>query len=211
MKKAVIFDMDGVIIDSEITYQKRRTDFFAQKGINLTAEQQQAFVGTNPDDMLLSLFPDDEKERAKVKAEFIAFRDTYELDIKGMLNPEIEPLLSELKKNGYRLAVASSGVYDHIVRVLEVTNLLNYFELVVSGQMFAKSKPHPEIYTYTVSKLGLQASECLAIEDSEHGVNAARGAGIDVLGLVNESYKVDLDQATDKIHSLKEVPNWLKN
>lgn len=212
MKKAVIFDMDGVIIDSELVYQKRREQFFREKDIILTADRQQSFIGTNPDDLFLALFPEDEQKqkRERLKAEFLTFRENYVMDIPGMLNPEIEEVLICLKEAGYRLAVASSGAYASVMNVLEQTKLTTYFELIVSGQQFAKSKPDPEIYRYTATHLGLLESECLAIEDSEHGVKAAQAAGIDVLGLVNKAYQVDLSQATHVIHSLTELPDWLK-
>lgn len=209
MKKAVIFDMDGVIIDSELIYQKRRAEFFRKQGIELTDEMQQAFIGTNPDDMFRVVFPEDEVRREQVKAAFLAFRGSYQVDVKSILNPDINALLEWLKEEGYRLAVASSGAFDSVVNVLEQNQLRDYFDLVVSGQQFERSKPDPEIYRYTAEMLGVAVGDCLAIEDSEHGIAAARGAGIEVLGLRNPRYQLDLSQATHVINSLNQVPTWL--
>ncbi len=209
MKKAVIFDMDGVIIDSELIYQKRRAEFFRKQGIELTAEMQQAFIGTNPDDMFLVVFPEDDARREQVKAEFLEFRGSYQVDVRAILNPEIKALLDWLKDRGYLLAVASSGAYDSVVNVLEQNQLRDYFDLVVSGQQFERSKPDPEIYRYTAQTLGVTVGDCLAIEDSEHGIAAAQGAEIEVLGLVNPKYQLDLSKATDIIDSLNQVPEWL--
>ena len=89
-----------------------------------------------------------------------------------------EPTLEELKRLGYRLAVASSSPLEHIEKVLEECGIAGFFEAVESGDELTQSKPNPEIYLLTLGKLGLPAEACCAVEDSDPGIEAARRAGL---------------------------------
>lgn len=113
--------------------------------------------------------------------------------------------LKELSDMGIRLALASSSSLKSIQSILSENQILDYFELLVSGEMFEKSKPHPEIYQYTVKKLDLDLSDCLVIEDSDIGMSAALNAGLEVTLLNNQNSK-----STHHIQSLHEILKYVK-
>ncbi|GEQ48742.1 HAD family hydrolase [Tetragenococcus koreensis] len=205
MKKAVIFDVDGVIVFSEKAYQKRRAIFFEKNGLPVSQEVQEHFVGSNAFDMFEQLIPADIKKREELLQAYQEFRRQYPINYQEMFNPDILSTLDGLVKKGIRLAVASSGPLENIYRILEVNQIKNYFELITSGEMFARSKPNPEIYQYTVSKLDLQPSDCLVIEDSAFGIEAARRANLSVAALKSQQFAIDQSQATYQIESTKQL------
>lgn len=200
MKKAVIFDMDGVIVFSEAVYQKRRDEFFSQHGIELTEEIQASLVGSNVCDMFAKLIPTDEQRRHALMQAYEQFRLDYPIDYRQLLNPDLLTTVKALKEKGIRLAIASSSSLTIIRKILAVNQLTDFFELLVSGEQFAHSKPDPEIYCFTVEQLGLTTEDCLVVEDSTIGVTAALRANLEVAALNNPHA-----QATYTIQNVREV------
>lgn len=209
MKKAIIFDMDGVLIDSEPLYRKRREDFFKQHDIVLSEDQQQEFIGSNPDDMFRFLFPNNLSKQNIFKRDYLNYKHNQVVAYTEIINPDLVRTLGQLKQHHVKLAIASSGSLDSIKAFLKANHLLNNFDVIVSGTQFERSKPHPAIYLETLSQLKLSASECLAVEDSTHGIQAAKSAGIEVLGLKDARYPIDQSQATATITSLLDILDWL--
>lgn len=209
MKKAVIFDVDGVILNSEKSYKERRAQFFLSKGIALSEEMNQSFIGSNPKAMMKAMFPGDEALQEDMRQSYLHFSEGFTMDTRDYLNPDILDLLEKLKEKQLVLAIASSGNYENIQKMLSVNHLSAYFDLVVSGEQFEESKPHPEIYRYTVEKLGLKKEQCLVVEDSTLGIRAAKDAGLEVLALMQTDYQVDQTQATAQIAFLEEVLEYL--
>ena len=125
-------------------------------------------------------------------------RDIYsEVDYREIYRPEVTEVLRTLKEKGYRLALASSTQLDLVERV--------YFEVVVSGSQFKRSKPDPEIYQYTASRLGVKTEECLAVEDSTIGITAASRAGMKIAAVIDDRYNFDQSLADYHIARVKEV------
>ena len=209
MKKAVIFDIDGVILNSEKFYAERREQFFATKGIELSQEVNDLFIGSNPKAMMIYLFPNDPELQEEMRENYAHYSSELVYQTPDYLNPDVRPLLEELTTRGIRLAIASSGNPQGIKQMLADNQLTDYFEWVVSGEMFEESKPNPEIYQYTVAKLGLNPEECLVVEDSTIGITAAKAAGLEVLALQQTDYVVDQSQANARIASLKNVLDFL--
>ena len=98
---------------------------------------------------------------------------------------------------------------DIIERVLRENEIADYFEVVVTGAMFKRSKPDPEIYHYTAGKLGVKEEECFVVEDSTYGVTAASRAGMTVAALIDERFHFDQSLADYRIRSLEEVTGLL--
>ena len=170
MVKAVIFDMDGVIIDSEGKYLEFQLEFAQKKNPNVRIEQ--------------------------------LYREIY--------RPEVTEVLKTLKEKGYRLALASSTQLDLVERVLRENEIREYFEVVVSGSQFKRSKPNPEIYQYTASRLGVRTEECLAVEDSTIGITAASRAGMKIAAVIDNRYNFDQSLADYHIARVKEVLEVVK-
>lgn len=209
MIEGIIFDMDGVIIQSEMMYQKRRALFFEEEGIPVDAEFNQGVIGSNPVDMFEMLFPESVEKQSLFLAKYRLFKQDFPMDYGSIMTEGVEDTLRELQTKGYRIGLASSGEYQTLIKILNETELSDYFEVVVSGADMPKSKPAPDVYLEAVKQMGLQATECLAVEDSTHGIQAAISAGLTCLALKPEEYEVDQTLATDIIFSLKDIPRWL--
>lgn len=209
MIKAVIFDMDGVIIDSEPVYLEKDLEFARTKNPDVQMEDLYGMVGSSREDAWSCM------ERAihngqtweELRDDFRQLRDVFsEMDYRSIFRPEIPGILEDLKSKGLRLALASSTGMDIIERVLEENKIRAYFEVVVTGAQFKRSKPDPEIYHYTAAQLGLPEEQCLAIEDSTFGVTAASRAGMKIAALIDHRFCFDQHLADYRMESLSEVP-----
>lgn len=209
MIKAVIFDMDGIIIDSEPVYLEKDLEFARGKNPDVKLEDLYGMVGSSREDAWSCM------ERAihngqtweELRDEFRQLRDVYaEMDYRKIFRPEIRSILDELKEKRLRLALASSTGMEIIERVLAENNIRHYFELVVTGAQFKRSKPDPEIYHYTAAQLELPEAQCLAIEDSTFGVTAASRAGMKVAALIDHRFHFDQSLADYRMESLNEIP-----
>ena len=137
--------------------------------------------------------------------------DVYEgVDYRAIFRPEIRGILEELKKKGYKLAVASSTQLPLVERVMRENEIADYFQILVSGGQFKKSKPDPEIYLYTAQKLGVAPEECLAVEDSTFGVLAGHRAGMTVAALKDDRFHFDQSPADYRMDRLTEILEILK-
>lgn len=119
-------------------------------------------------------------------------------------------MIAYLKENGYRLAVASATKLPLVIRVLTENGIVDCFDQVVSGNMFERGKPDPEIYFYTAEKLGVKPEECLVIEDSTIGITAASRAGMKIAAVIDDRFGFDRSLADFEIENLGEVLECLK-
>ena len=213
MIKAVIFDMDGVIIDSELVYLEKMWEFGKTRNPNMKLEQLYPMVGASKEDAwsvlaeAVGLGQTWEEARADLKAHV----DVYEgVDYLAIFRPEIRDILEELKKKGYGLAVASSTQLPVVEQVMRENEIMDYFQILVSGGQFKKSKPDPEIYLYTAERLGVKPEECLAVEDSTFGVLAGHRAGMTVAALKDDRFHFDQSPADYRMDRLTEILDILK-
>ncbi len=213
MIKAVIFDMDGVIIDSELVYLEQMWEFGKTRNPQMKLEELYPMVGASKADAWSVLAramgqgQTWEEARADLKAHVDLYRD---VDYRKIFRPEIRQILAELKKKGYKLAVASSTQLPLVERVMRENGIIEQFEILVSGNQFEKSKPDPEIYLYTAAKLGVKPEECLAVEDSTFGVLAGHRAGMTVAALKDDRFQFDQSPADYRMDRLTEVLEILK-
>ncbi len=180
MIKAIIFDMDGVILDSEPYWQEAEIRIFNSLGVPLTEAMCETTTGMRLVDVTKlwhEKYPWDNKKDPfkKVNAEIV--NSLIELiKLKSELNKGIIELLEMFKTKGLLLAVASSSDMKIIKAVMDKFELTGYFKVIHSAEFEDYGKPHPAIYLTTAKKLGVEPSECLAIEDSFNGVVAAIAA-----------------------------------
>jgi HAD superfamily hydrolase (TIGR01509 family) len=183
---AVVFDLDGVIVDSEIWWDEARRAFAAERGRTWTEEDRVAVMGANSRQwsrtMRRRLGIDDEDEvieRAIVDAVVARYRR------EGA--PRIEGAVEAVRRLGARwpLAVASSAHQEVIGAALEATGLTDAFQVVVSSDEVEHGKPEPDVYLEAARRLGLPPELCLVVEDSYNGVRAARAAGMIVVLVPN--------------------------
>lgn len=211
--KAVIFDMDGVIIDSEPIYLQDTWKFAKTKNPEATLEQLFPMVGRTKQDawMVLERTVDNGQTWEQLRDEFRSGTQSSPVDYREIFRPEVKTLLNQLKKEGYRLALASSTHLELVLHVLEVNEIKDYYDVIVSGSQFKESKPNPEIYHYTAKKLGVKENECLVLEDSTVGIQAAYAAGMTVAALIDTRFHFDQSLAHYQVNSVESVMDILKN
>lgn len=177
--KAIIFDMDGVLIDSESICDKTWEIAAAEFGISNSQEAINRCRGTNSADatvILKEIYGQDFDTQAFTQRTSQLFHQIE--DSEGIpLMPFAKEALDSLK-NKYRLALASSTRFASVQRLLSKHSLLSYFETFTTGDMVAHSKPHPEIYQLACQSLNLTPQECIAVEDSPNGIKSAVAAGL---------------------------------
>ncbi len=212
MIKAVIFDMDGVIIDSEGVYLEYQLEFAKKKNPDVKLEDLYPMVGATKQECweVVERVVSNGQTWEELRKEFRQ-RDIYgEIDYRSIYRLEVTDTLKQLKEAGFRLALASSTHLELVERVLKENGIRDYFEAVVSGEQFKKSKPDPEIYLYTAGQLKLKPEECLAVEDSTIGITAAHRAGLKIAAVIDTRYGFDQSLADYKLNQVKEVLEAVK-
>ena len=184
MKKAVIFDLDGTLIDSELFYLNLLLEFLKVKGMVLSFEEACKTVGAHNSPVWENVARahggsiSGKALRQEYKDEFERKFRNRELDYSQMQFADVLPVLEKLRADGVRMAIASSSPHRIIRLVVEQQNWGNYFSVLVSGDDFQRSKPDPEIYRYTMKQLGTAPEETLVVEDSTYGIEAGKAAGV---------------------------------
>ena len=170
--QGAIFDMDGLLIDSEKVWQRVWRALAAERGVTLGETFSREIIGTGGEQaraVLARHFRTDEPEAilracsARVRA----------LEERGVpLKPGVHTILAGLRAAGYRVAVASSSPMEMIAHNLRVCGIDGYFDALVSGREAAHSKPAPDVFLLAAKRLGLPPEECWVFEDSHSGVEA---------------------------------------
>ncbi|MGB4658844.1 MAG: GNAT family N-acetyltransferase [Mobilitalea sp.] len=208
MLKAVIFDMDGVIIDSEPMHAKAAVLALEKYGVKIELEYVLDFIGSTTYYMCQKMIEDFHIE-ATPEELLDANNEAkkYLLDKSGyIVIPFIIELMNNLHQHGLKLIIASSSSAQEIEAVMQTLNIKDYFDGYVSGTTVKRPKPAPDIFLEAANRLGIDPNECLIIEDSSHGVSAADSAGITCVGFINPgSGNQDLSKAAFLVEGFEEV------
>ena len=209
--RAAIFDMDGVIVDSEIVYNEYLLAFAQTKNPAVVMDDINPMVGrTKKDSWLIMEHAINNGQTWEELFEEFRVLDIYQyVDYQKIFRPEALVVVQELKKRGYRVALASSTGPKLIARIMEDTGMRPWFDLIVSGGQFKQSKPDPEIYHYTAKTLKVKEEECFVIEDSEVGIQAGKAAGMTVAALRDDRFGFDQGKADHHMDSLMEILDYL--
>ena len=184
MLRALIFDFDGTLLDTETHEFRRWQALYAEHGRELALSAWQQGVGTwGAFDPWAELGVDEAARAPLYERLHAGVLSDIEADD---LRPGVRDLLEEARRAGLRLAVASSSGRDWIARWLARHGLENTFEVLVTRDDVARVKPDPELYALALARLRLSAGEALAIEDSFHGATAAHVAGLKVVVVPNQ-------------------------
>ena len=197
MIRAVIFDMDGVIAETEYVHIEAEKQTMLKYGIRISEDDLHEYTGTTAKLMFTKLIRKydlnttfEEMFRVKEKILFKLLEEGVQ-PTKGVVD-----LLLELRKRKVKLAVASSSHRKMIEYVLKKLEITDFLDSVVGAEDIKRSKPDPEIFQISAKRLKVKAEECLVVEDSKLGVEAAKRAGMKCLGYVNPSSgKQDLSKA----------------
>lgn len=209
MIKAVIFDMDGVLVDSEYEYLKLLEAFFRENGASVKRDELFFLAGASRMDEIRFMAQKLDWSIDETIAKKQVFYDQRPIDYRAIRKEYVAEILAFLKERKIRIALASSSPMSNITEVLAACEIAPYFSQCVSGEMFTRSKPDPEIYEYSVKKLGLKKEEILVVEDSTYGIVAAKRAGLKVIAVWDSVFQFDVSQADATIASLKELPPFI--
>ncbi|MBP5274528.1 MAG: HAD-IA family hydrolase [Abditibacteriota bacterium] len=208
MKKGVIFDMDGVLCDSEPFICKAAILMFAEKGLRVKEEDFLPFVGAGENRYIGGVA---EKYGLKVDIEEVKAR-TYAIYceiIKGHLKPMngVYDFVRGCRSRGIRLAVASSADLVKVrANLAEIGLPFESFDTVINGLDIERKKPAPDIFLLAAERLGLQPADCLVVEDAVNGVEAGKNAGMKVLGIMSSFSEKELAKADYLAKDLSCVP-----
>ena len=184
---AVIFDMDGVLVDSNPFHIQKWADFLSEHGIRFDPEElPRQVLGLRNDHAFRYFFGSEmtKEEMARLSEELEnRFRSSFRAHAKPL--PGLENLIRQCHQAGMLMAVASSAMAKNVEFVVDALDFNAYFRCLVSGDEVRHPKPHPEIYLRTAEKLGVPPGACVAFEDSFVGIESAKNAGMKCVAIAS--------------------------
>ncbi len=215
--QAIIFDMDGVIVDTEIIDYDLQINYLKSKKPELKSKDYSYFselVGLSYNRLFSKMaeYLDYTEPIESIKKEYTELEEKHhnEISYKNLFRKEMINLLEWAKSHNIKLAVVSSSTKKRIRNVLNECEILDYFDLVVSGEDFSESKPNPEIYITALNYLKLESSEVIVIEDSHYGIEASKNAFIKTIAYKEERMPVNQNRADYILKDMSRILSFIK-
>lgn len=211
--RALIFDMDGVIIDSEPLWRRAMMKGFADFGVRFSEEDCRKTTGMRLNEVIAywaKLFPEKLKdENAVNKGIILSLIDLINAEGKAM--PGLIELLEFLKSKHLKIGLSTSSDHVLIDTVLKKLKIDHFFDVISSAQYLKHGKPHPEVYLHCAEKLNVDPMDCLVIEDSFNGILSAKAAQMHVIAYPDAEHinNVKLQVADGIITHLSETKNFI--
>ena len=190
MIKAVLFDMDGTLSDSERYYIDGTKFWLSRLGYDFPMEKIYPIVGKN-------------EEAGRRNSEY--FDHEAKIDYSLLLFPDVKETLEELKRRGIRTALVSGSSMPLVERFLKQCELEGIFDVTVSTIGCFPDKPDPAVYRYAMKQLAAEPEECIIVEDSRSGIEAGKRAGSCVIARDASKYHIDQSKADRIIRDLREI------
>ncbi len=190
---ALIFDMDGVLVDNHSWHFEAFAEFGKRHGLDIRKEEFSKHFGSTNHVIMSSLFNNTISE-----AQIAAYGKEKESIYREMYRPFIKPVgglaafLKSVSGKGIPIALATSAPHENVKFTLEATGLSNYFGVKTDSSMVTLGKPDPQVYVVTAEKLGVQPADCVVFEDSIPGILSAKNAGMHVIGVATTHKPVEL-------------------
>ncbi|MEE1443968.1 MAG: GNAT family N-acetyltransferase [Blautia sp.] len=209
MLKGIIFDMDGVLINSEPFHYQVWKEVLKQRGIEISYEIYKPCIGSTVGflmEILHEHYGVDPKDRSLPEQVKITKDKMIQKQGYPQLVPYVKEMLERFQKAGYSMAVASSSPKSYIEQVTAFWGIDHYFKILVSGEQVKSPKPAPDVFLKVAEILGLSSDECLVIEDSENGCKAAKAAHMTCMAYYNpDSGKQNLNTAAVVVEGFEEI------
>lgn len=207
MIQGIIFDMDGVLFDTEPFYFQRREAFLQAKGITIDHLSAKDFIGGNLQELWKDLLDEHfTPEEAKAVAEaYESYKLQHKPPYAEVLFTEVRPCLQALRDKNIKLALASNSNRDDILLALETSHIKDYFEVILAREDVSRGKPYPDIYEKAAQSLGLPKETLVVVEDSQKGIAAAKAANLTVVAVTDYRYGIDQQEADANIDYLMQL------
>ena len=212
MKKAVLFDLDGVLVDTEPVYARCAAEALQKFGAPATEQELYPLAGLEAAVKFRQML-----ERYHLDADLLDLETCYRglqmealADFSRYPKPGVKEALSAIKARGYTTAVCSNSVTARVKKVLADLTLTPYIDCICAGDLVQRRKPDPQVYLLALTTLSLSPEECLAVEDSSYGIQAAKSACLDLAAIYDPRFPFDQSTADYHIHSLAELPALLE-
>jgi len=206
MEKAIIFDMDGVLIDSEPLWKIAEIEGFAKVGLDVTAKSLEESVGLRIDEVVKiwhNKYQWTNKTVDEVTDDIVNIL-IREIKHQGKSLPGVINLLEELKSKGFKIGLATSSYQRIVDVVLDKLEIRTFFDVTHSAEFEKYGKPHPAVFMTTAHKLNVKCTNCLVFEDSLNGVISAKAARMKVIAVPEKThtYNAKISLADKVINSL---------
>lgn len=209
MKKAVIFDMDGVLVDTEGFWKIAEEDVFSSLGVKLdpqSCELTKTMTTKEVTNFWYSKYPWSGVEHEEVEQMVVE-------QVKKLISVEdceitgVRQFINELKKERFKIGLATNSPFEIIPNVTSKLEIAHLLDCTVSSEHELSGKPQPDVYLSALSKLGIEAKDSIAIEDSKSGIMAAKNAGMVVVGFTNNGKNKNLENADYLIDEYSQI-DW---
>ncbi len=208
MSKAVIFDVDGVLVDSYEAHFESWLVLAEDSGLTFTEDEFASVFGRTSVDIIRTFWPEDELDAARL----MALDDRKESLYRNIVSARFPAmdgaveLIDWLSEAGFDLAVGSSGPPENVNLVLGHLDRQNVFDAVVTGVDVTRGKPDPQVFLTAASRLGADPADSVVIEDAPAGIEAAHSAGMKAIGLASTGRTTEeLSQADLVVGSLRDI------
>ncbi len=213
--EAIIFDCDGVIVDSEALSCGAWNVVFERKfGIDIGTDYTHILGKNSRDTVIHFLKKHDLPINEEIIQELSELKEQVYFELaEGKLQPipDVETFLRFCRSKGLKIAVASSGTREKILFNLKQVNLLHYFDIIIGTNHHIRGKPHPDVFLEAARQLAVKPTRCMVIEDTPSGIMAAKAAGMFTIALTTTFSFDDLQQANYTASSYKQLIEWIKN
>jgi HAD superfamily hydrolase (TIGR01509 family) len=209
MPAAVIFDNDGLTLDTEHTWTRAESALYARYGTEFTLDHKREMLGTSGERSALMmerhLGQPGRGDELRVELRELVHGELDGAGVEPM--PGVIALLDALRDHGVPLGLATNSGREFATRALRAAGIYERFAAVVSAEDVERPKPAPDVYLAAAAELGAEPADCVALEDSETGVAAAKAAGMTVIG-VPSFPGIDLAEADLVVPSLRDPRAW---
>ena len=204
--KAVLWDLDGTIVDSDPYHKLAWRDTFNRHGVDFTEEKYRFTLGRRNNEIIRRYFGTDLSGRevdaiAEQKEE--SFRNYIKDNIKPF--PRVIEIISAMAAADFKLAIVSSATIENIRLVTEVLEIDKVFDIFITGKDVSRGKPSPQGFLTAAQRLGVMPGNCIVIEDAAAGVSAAKTGGMYCVAVTNTSSRKDLAAADVVVDRIDQV------